>query len=494
MPRQRAADHADPALRALSGAAPGALLLHSGRHHPRWATRSLLAHPVAWFRHHVGHRSTLNAAQGGAPLTLTQPLTGNLWTDLRHLLSDPKFPGRWFGYISYDVASLVEPTKLQPPAETAWPLVELGWCPDVTELRIADCGSRIEKAEEQADAKLFLPPQIRNPQSTIRNFYLAAVRRALDYIAAGDIFQVNIAQRFDAEFTGRPRDLFTRLATISPAWYGAYLELPALRIADRGLRIEEPPERVICSTSPELFLQLQNSHVITRPIKGTRPNSTSSNPQSAIRNPQSDPNLADLLHSAKDTAELNMIVDLMRNDLGKVCAYGSVHVTHPREVESHPTVHHTTATIEGTLHPSKDVVDLLRATLPGGSITGAPKVRAMQIIAELEPVPRGPYTGCIGYLSHDEARLSVAIRTILLERIADRGLRIADLKTKPDGESASRRGSPNPQSTIRNPQYSATFSTGSGIVADSNPDAEYDETLTKAQAMLRALAPDLDPV
>lgn len=148
-----------------------------------------------------------------------------------------------------------------------------------------------------------------------------------------------------------------------------------------------------------------------------------------------------------------MIVDLMRNDLGRVCDYGSVQVTQPRTIESHPTVHHGVATIEGRLHRSKDIVDLLRATLPAGSITGAPKVRAMQLIDQIEPVRRGPYCGCIGYLSRHSACLSVAIRTMLVDASAKR----------------------------------VDFSVGGGVVADSQPQAEYQETLDKAAAMMSAL-------
>jgi para-aminobenzoate synthetase component 1 len=198
----------------------------------------------------------------------------------------------------------------------------------------------------------------------------------------------------------------------------------------------------LLSTSPELFLAVDGRQVVTRPIKGTRPAAAP---------------VDELLHSEKDTAELNMIVDLMRNDLGRVCSYGSVKVAQPRTIESHPTIHHGVATVTGELHPSRDIVDLLRATLPGGSITGAPKVRAMQIIDELEPTARGPYCGCIGYLSRDEAMLNIAIRTMQLHREVD-------------------------------DHYTVHCHAGGGIVADSNPAAEYQETLTKARAMIAALS------
>ncbi len=464
---------ADPALQALAAAPPGSLLLHSGRSHPRWSRHSLLATPQAWFRYTADHQSHLTHAQSGEPLAPPLPLTHNLWTDLRNLLNSPTFPGRWFGYLSYDLAPLIEPGKLHPPAPSDWPLVELAWCPEVTEFPTSNLESEISnlKSPLPAPPSPGMSPRIPGVSSNLtRDQYESAVRRALDYIAAGDIFQVNLAQQFTTDYHADPRTLFTRLATISPAWYGAFLEFPP----SPGMRSSESPgyPRAICSTSPELFLELRNSHVITRPIKGTRP-ASHPNPKDARHGhfsayEESDPNLAELTHSAKDQAELNMIVDLMRNDLGRVCSYGSVRVTAPRDIESHPTVHHGVATIQGELHPSKDLIDLLRATLPGGSVTGAPKVRAMQIIAELEPTPRGTYCGAIGYLSKDEACLSIAIRTILLT-------------PEPGDESA------NPRCNSV-PNYLAQFSVGAGIVADSDPAAEYDETLAKARAMMQALA------
>ncbi len=423
----------DPALALLQKASPQrpVALLHSGRPHPRWARRSLFAQPIAWFTYRFGAGSEL--------VGLDRPLTGRLFDDLKNLLHDPDLPGRWFGYLGYEIAHLIEPAKLGPPrSHRDWPVVELGYCPAWEEIGVnAGCGMR--NAES--------PEQVAFDADFTRGDYEAAVRQVIDYIAAGDVFQVNLAQRLSAEFAGHPRELFQRLAAVSPAWYGAYVEC-GLRSAECGI----VPERALLSTSPELFLEVRGRDVITRPIKGTRPNSELRNPQSAFD---------ELQRSEKDLAELNMIVDLMRNDLGKVCDYGSVKVQHPREIETHPTVHHGVATITGRLHESMDVVDLLKAALPGGSITGAPKVRAMQIIGELEPHARGPYCGCIGYLSKDEARLNVAIRTMLL--------------------TAS------PASAGRGSRYHVDFGVGGGIVADSQPADEYNETLAKAQAMLRAL-------
>ncbi len=469
MPRQRdrqSAPAADPALEALAQAPRDrpVVLLHSGRPHRRWASRSLLAQPVAWFRHTADGRSEMSDVAGGLS-PVNRRFTHDVWRDLRLLLNHPALPGKWFGYIAYDIARFVEPHKLAHTQRHPWPVVELGYCPQVQIFK-----PRTPRSE--APDSLNLPSQTpRLVSNFTRPEYEAAVQRALDYIAAGDIFQVNLAQRFTTTHTGDPRKLFARLAAISPAWFGAYVEC-GMRNGEGGLKPphgskgvggdqaprpagDHLPHRALLSTSPELFLRVEDRRVITRPIKGTLEKLETRNPQLEI---------AQLLASEKDTAELNMIVDLLRNDLGRVCAYGSVRVENPREIETHPTIHHATATLTGELHPRKDVVDLLRAVLPGGSITGAPKVRAMQIIDELEPDPRGSYCGCIGYLSKDQACLNIAIRTMMLER--------RDRPARPG---------------LGEPSFDVSFSVGGGIVADSVPADEYDETLAKALAIRRAL-------
>jgi para-aminobenzoate synthetase component 1 len=208
----------------------------------------------------------------------------------------------------------------------------------------------------------------------------------------------------------------------------------------------------VLSASPELFLDVRGDAVETRPIKGTRPRSADPVVDRAYR--------SELASSAKDRAELAMIVDLLRNDLGRVCAYGSVRVVtaarsdeaYPYVLETLPTVHHLVATLTGQLRPGKDVLDLLRACFPGGSITGAPKVRAMEIIDELEPTGRSVYTGSIGYFGVDgQAAFNIAIRTLI----------VADGRVH--------------------------LHTGGGIVADSVPKAEYEETQAKALGLQRAL-------
>ncbi|MDH7577682.1 MAG: aminodeoxychorismate synthase component I [Bacillota bacterium] len=262
-----------------------------------------------------------------------------------------------------------------------------------------------------------------------RETYRRAVQRAKDYIAAGDIFQVNLSQRFACPLAVSPWSLYRRLRRINPAPFAAYLNYP---------------EAAVASASPERFLQVRNGVVETRPIKGTRRRG---------KNPAEDHHLrTELLNSAKDRAELVMIIDLERNDLGRVCSFGSVHVPELICLEEYATVFHLVSTVKGTLAPGKDLVDLLMATSPGGSITGAPKIRAMEIIEELEPVKRGIYTGSIGYLGFDgSADLNIVIRTFVIK----------------DG--------------------TAYFQVGGGIVADSDPDAEYWETIYKARALIRAL-------
>ena len=259
--------------------------------------------------------------------------------------------------------------------------------------------------------------------------YLAAVERARQYIIAGDIFEVNLSQRFKAELKTTPFELYQRLRQINPAPFAAYLGFD---------------EVAVVSASPERFLRVRGDWVETRPIKGTRPRG---------KTPEEDKALAEeLLGSSKDRAENIMIVDLERNDLGRVCRFGTVKVTELAVLEVFPTVFHLTSTVEGRLREDKDTIDLLKATFPGGSITGAPKVRAMEIIDELEPTRRSVYTGGIGYLSFNgDLDLNIVIRTFLVK------------------------GS------------EAYFQVGGAVVYDSDPEAEYQETLDKARALIDAL-------
>ena len=261
--------------------------------------------------------------------------------------------------------------------------------------------------------------------------YLDAVTRVRDYIVAGDIFQANLSQRFQAALTEPAFELYARLRQRNPAAFAAYLDFGDLRVM---------------SASPERFLRLDENgrHVETRPIKGTRPRGLGPMHDLALGRA--------LAESGKDRAENVMIVDLLRNDLSRVCRPGTVRVPELFALEQHPTVHHLVSTVVGELDPAADAVALLRAAFPGGSITGAPKVRAMEIIAELEPSRRGVYCGSIGYLSATGAMdTSIVIRTYLAL-----GARVY-------------------------------FQAGGGIVADSDPELEYRETLDKARALIGAL-------
>jgi para-aminobenzoate synthetase component I len=277
------------------------------------------------------------------------------------------------------------------------------------------------------------PGHVALQSSFTRDAYLKAVARVRDYILAGDIFQANLSQRLEAPLQQPAWTLYQRLRAINPAPFAAYLDFP---------------EVTVISASPERFLRVTvDGDVEARPIKGTSPRGVSPEHDAAL-------GLA-LTESEKDRAENLMIVDLLRNDLSRVCAPGTVQVPELFTLEYFATVHHLVSTVTGRLAPPRDAVDLIHASFPGGSITGAPKVRAMEIIAELEPSHRGVYCGSIGYLSLTGATdLSIVIRTYVAPPARSR----------------------------------VYFSVGGGIVADSDPDAEYRETLDKARALIAALA------
>jgi para-aminobenzoate synthetase component 1 len=275
--------------------------------------------------------------------------------------------------------------------------------------------------------------EIRPPTMVASNLsraeFIGKVECAQRYIRAGDIYQVNLSQRLAASAPCAAWEFHQRLAGVSPAPFSSFLDCGDLQLA---------------SSSPEMFLRLSGAHVMTRPIKGTRPRST---------DPARDAQLTHELRSSnKEMAELVMITDLLRNDLGRVCEYGSVQVPELVRLERYPQVQHLVSTVEGRLRPDVTHFDAFAKCFPGGSITGAPKFRAMEIIDELEPVTRGPYTGCLGYLGFNrESQLNILIRTAVCK-----------------GESIY-------------------FHAGAGIVADSVPEAEYEETLAKARGFFAAL-------
>lgn len=324
--------------------------------------------------------------------------------------------GRWIGYLSYDVGRLFEKLPARAADDLSLPWFVFTYCRPAGD-RLGGKDRDYGKSEEPAVSDFS------------RSQYESAVRRALEYIGAGDVFQVNLSQRFTAGLKSHPAQIYQRLVRQSPAAYGAYLGYE---------------DFAIISNSPELFLRVTpDRRIVTRPIKGTRP--MAAGMDLALRD------------SIKDQAELNMIVDLERNDLGRVCRVGSVEVAERRAIEAHPTVYHGVATIRGMLREDVTFVDLLRATFPGGSVTGAPKIRAMEIIDELEPARRGPYCGAIGYLdAAGNVQFNVAIRTMIAK-----------------------------EGRIYVP-------VGGGIVADSDPAEEYEETLVKAKAMMAAAQINMD--
>lgn len=267
-----------------------------------------------------------------------------------------------------------------------------------------------------------------------REDFLSMVDRAREYISAGDIYQVNLSYPWSAPWpeTGDSLGFYQRLRSVSPAPFSAYLDLDGL---------------TLYSASPECFLKMNGREILTRPIKGTRPRFPADSDQDAQ-------SAVELLGSEKERAELLMITDLERNDLGQVCDFGSVFVPELWAVESFAQVHHLVSTVKGTLKSGVDHVSALAACFPGGSISGAPKKRALDIIQELEKTPRGIYTGAIGYFGFNgQSQFSIAIRTAVKK-----------------GDEIS-------------------FQVGSGIVADSVPEREYEETLHKAAGILRAAKP-----
>ena len=299
--------------------------------------------------------------------------------------------------------------------------------------------------------------------------YLDAVNRALEYIAAGDVFQVNLSQRFAARGEVVPLDLYLRLKERSPAPFAAYLQWDDLAVV---------------GASPESFYQTRGDRLITRPIKGTRPRG---------RTPEEDGRLAvELRESPKDRAELTMIVDLERNDLGRICEYGTVRVAGPLEVESFAQVHHLVATVEGRLRPGTGPIDVIRAVFPGGSITGAPKIRAMQIIDELEPTRRSLYTGAVGYFGRGgTSGFNIAIRTLLVEgdRVSyqvggrDRG-RLGRRGRVSRDAPQGRRASPGPGSG----GVATMIWVGGRIVADEEPgDRPADRALEHGLGLFETL-------
>lgn len=349
------------------------------------------------------------------------------------------FQGGFAGYFSYDLRSVSEYKNKQ----NTIPLLYLGFYTEILSFEPQRSSYNLillrdSRYAAERDYKIWIEElaAIKNsapaPQNAVnwradwdQETYLAKIARVIEYIYAGDIFQACIAQRWQAELpeTFKAYDFYRSLSPQSPAPYGAYLNMGHAQLL---------------TNSPESFLELDHErHVLTRPIKGTAPRGADE---------QADQRYAqNLLMSEKDRAENAMIVDLMRNDLSRVAAKGSVAVTGFCELESYKNVHHLVSTVSAKLAEGKDIFDLLAATLPGGSISGAPKIRAMEIIDEIEGVERGPYCGSLGYINTSgEAHFNILIRTMMVS------------------------------------EGKASLYSGGAITAQSTPQSEYEETLAKA--------------
>jgi anthranilate synthase component 1 len=374
----------------------------------------------------------------------------------------PRFPGGLVGYLGYDTVRFFEP---------AVSLISQSELPDaiflladtlvafdhaygrlllITNAHLdADGSPEREQAEARLDAlqeRLTAPlprqslPEVPERDAELRsNFtrdqFIAAVQKAKDYIAAGDIFQAVLSQRLSRDTTADPFSIYRSLRRLNPS--------PYMYFFDFGELVGTPALQLI-GASPEMHVRLQGRQATLRPIAGTRPRG---------QTPGEDLDMErDLLADAKERAEHIMLVDLARNDLGRVCGYGSVKVPELMGIERYSHVMHIVSQVEGELRPEFDAFDLMRATFPAGTVSGAPKIRAMQIIRELEAAPRGPYAGAVGYFAYDGSMdTCITIRTLVM-----RGGTIS-------------------------------VQAGAGIVADSDPESEFQETLNKARALAVAV-------
>lgn len=390
---------------------------------------------------------------------LLETIEGNPFDVIRDLINQyslnyrTEFPflGGAVGYLGYDMCHHLEKLPCTAFDDVQIPDCYLGFYDGIIiidhlrkETTIAAHGIRGKEEEivgeihdiimEGEKAGVMLPIDNKITASPLQpNFtqeaYIEAVNKIREYIHAGDIYQANMTQRFECVTNATPYELYRKLRSINPAPFASLINFG---------------DGAIVSSSPERFIRIQDRQIETRPIKGTCPRG---------QTPEEDRNNKEqLLSSEKDQAELLMIVDLERNDIGRIATPGSVKVTELFHLETYPTVHHLVATIQGEIDQRYDVMDCIKATFPGGSITGAPKIRAMEIIDELEPTTRNIYTGSIGYIGfNQDVDLNIVIRTIVYK------------------------------------EGKAYFQVGGGIVWDSDPIAEYQETLDKAKAMIRVL-------
>ncbi|WP_457807800.1 aminodeoxychorismate synthase component I [Kushneria sp. EE4] len=428
---------------------PEAILLDSGRPYTQTGRFDIISSdPTAVLEVDAkGQCHCTKALCATTPLKAQRELLQHLETTPPEAAEDIPFVGGLMGYWSYDFGRLLEKLESLASADINLPLARLGlydWAlVQDHQLKRSYLVATAERRDqvltwiESSHDSEGIAFELTTPfdADIDRATYGARFQRVSDYLHAGDCYQVNLAQRFQARCQGDSWPAYCRLRHATPAPFGAWLSWQ-----DR-----DGHERTILSLSPERFLHLQNRQLITSPIKGTRPRGET---------PQKDRQLADeLVGSLKDRTENVMIVDLLRNDLGRVCRAGTVRVPALAALESYRNVHHLVSTITGELSPGLDAIDALAAAFPGGSITGAPRIRAMDIIDELEGTRRGPYCGSIGYIDQrGDMHTSIAIRTLYRE---DDTLYVWG---------------------------------GGGLVADSDEESEFIETLDKIRHLMQALA------
>lgn len=371
--------------------------------------------------------------------------------------SELPFVGGFVGYLGYDLRHHVEPLPaiakdlvsipdaflglydgvyIYDHENKQWHLAAFGLKKDVSDIMMA-LEAAIASAKEVSAPLTFEENKPCFAQSNVtKETYLNRVQAVRDHIWNGDLYQVNFTQHFTVPITVAPWEIYKKLRTVNPAPFSAYMDFG---------------EGALASSSPERFIQLKNNIIETRPIKGTMPR--------YVDDPVKDAETQRLLqNSEKDRSELLMIVDLERNDIGRVSKIGTVKVPELFCLETYETVHHLVSTVVGELAEGLTPVDLIRATFPGGSITGAPKIKAMTVIDALEPTTRNLYTGSIGYLGlNGDMDLNIVIRTLVIK------------------------------------DDHAYFGVGGGVVWDSDPLSEYEESLTKGKALLKTLNAELEP-
>ena len=411
--------------------------------------------------HHTAEGiKTIALPEGSDPL---DTLRGELARFQPEPMDDlPRFAGGLVGYLGYEVAGRFEPTLHLPQhaslPDAAFLLADTVVAFDHAFGRLllianayvngdeaharAEAEGRLDELEARLTADLPAQPRsVDQPaenelrSNLTRSQFHSSVIQAKEHIAAGEIFQVVLSQRFTRQSSAVPFDIYRSLRRLNPS--------PYMFFFDFGDLVGDPPLRLI-GASPEMHVRFEAGRAAMRPIAGTRPRGHSA-PEDAAQEEE-------LLADPKERAEHVMLVDLARNDLGRVCSYGSVSLREQMGIERYSHVMHIVSHVEGELRPDLDAFDLLRATFPAGTVSGAPKIRAMEIIAELEGEPRGPYAGAVGYFSHDGSLdTCITIRTLVMR-----------------GQTVS-------------------VQAGAGIVADSDPEREYQETANKARALIEAV-------